>query len=73
MVLGILVRLVTAVGSLLLALAWAKSLSGMTPMRTGGYLVYIVLLWIIFFGYPHQVLSIGAWWRRNVARWRWLW
>lgn len=73
LIFGVLVRAATVTGSVLLALVWLKTFGGSTNVLTESYLLDIVLLWIIFFGYPHQVLSIGAWWRHNVARWRWLW
>lgn len=70
---GIAVRIAVVTGSVLFALMWAASL----PMRANPvldeHLLAIVLLWIIFFGYPNQVLSLGSWWRGSLARWRWLW
>lgn len=73
LIFGIMIRLASTLGSIILIAACIKTFPEATPMRTGGYIVYSILLWIIFFGYPHQVLGIGAWWRRNIARWRWLW
>lgn len=70
---GIAVRIAVVAGSILLALMWVASLPIHTNPVLGEYAVYIVLLWIIFFGYRNQVLSLGAWWRHRIARWRWLW
>lgn len=70
---GIAVRIAVVTGSILLALMWAASLPIHTNPVVDEHILYIVLLWIIFFGYPNQVLSLGSWWRSGPARWRWLW
>lgn len=70
---GIAVRIAVVTGSLLLLLMWAASLPIRTTLVVDDHLMYIVLLWVIFFGYRNQVLSFGAWWRHSIARWRWLW
>lgn len=70
---GIGVRIAVVTGTILLAFIWAASL----PMHANPFIdvhvIETVLLWIIFFGYRSQVLSLGAWWRSSIARWRWLW
>lgn len=70
---GIAVRIATVAGTILLALMWAASLPIASNPAIDEHVMYIALLWIIFFGYPNQVLSLGAWWRAGPARWRWLW
>jgi thiosulfate dehydrogenase [quinone] large subunit len=71
---GIAVRIAVVTGSLLLALIWAASLPiHSSPIAIDEHVLYIVMLWVIFLGYPHQVWSLGAWWRAGFARWRWLW
>lgn len=70
---GIAVRIAVVTGSILLVLMWAVSLPIRKTPAIDYHVFYIILLWIIFFGYRNQVLSIGAWWRGSIARWRWLW
>lgn len=72
LILGIAVRVAVVAGSALLALMWAASLPMTTNPVIDEHVMYIMLLWIIFFGYRNQAWSLGAWWRRPV-RWRWLW
>jgi len=73
LVLGIAVRIAVVSGTLLLLLMWAASLPIRSNPFVDEHVLYIALLWIIFFGYRHQVLSFGAWWRGGPARFRWLW
>ncbi len=73
LVAGIAVRIAVVTGSILLALMWAASLPNHANPVIDDHVLYVVLLWIIFFGYRNQVLSLGAWWRHSIARWRWLW
>lgn len=73
LLLGIAVRIAVVTGTVLLALMWAASLPIASNPGIDEHVLYIALLWIIFFGYPNQVLSLGAWWRSGPARWRWLW
>lgn len=70
---GIAVRIAVVTGSILLILMWAASLPIHSTLVIDDHVLYIVLLWVIFFGYRNQVLSLGAWWRHSIARWRWLW
>jgi thiosulfate dehydrogenase (quinone) large subunit len=73
LVLGIGVRIAVVAGTILLLMMWAASLPISTNPFVDEHVVYIIVLWIIFFGYPNQVLSLGAWWRGGPARFRWLW
>jgi thiosulfate dehydrogenase (quinone) large subunit len=73
LVLGIAVRIAVVAGTLLLLLMWAASLPIHSNPFVDEHILYIALLWIIFFGYRNQVLSLGAWWRAGPARFRWLW
>lgn len=70
---GVAVRIAVVTGSILLALMWAAALPIRATPVIDDHIIYVVLLWIVFFGYRHQVLSLGAWWRGSIARWRWLW
>jgi thiosulfate dehydrogenase (quinone) large subunit len=70
---GIMVRVAVVSGTILLAFMWAASLPLTANPAIDEHVLYIVLLWIIFFGYPNQVLGLGALWRSGPARWRWLW
>ncbi|MFI5275272.1 MAG: hypothetical protein ACHQT5_00415 [Candidatus Saccharimonadales bacterium] len=70
---GIAVRIAVVMGTVLLAMMWAASLPIHANPVIDEHVFYIILLWIIFFGYPKQVLSLGSWWRGSLARWRWLW
>ena len=73
LLIGVAVRIAVVTGTLLLAMMWAASLPLHANPAIDEHVLYIVLLWIIFFGYPNQVLSLGSWWRGSLARWRWLW
>lgn len=70
---GIAVRIAVVTGTILLLLMWAALLPIKVNPVIDEHVLYIALLWIIFFGYPNQVLSLGSWWRNGPARWRWLW
>jgi thiosulfate dehydrogenase [quinone] large subunit len=73
LLLGIIVRFAVVVGSILLALMWMASLPIATNPAIDEHIVYIVALWVVFLGYPNQVLSLGSWWRGSLGRGRWLW
>ena len=73
LVTGIAVRIAVVTGTLLFIMMWAASLPIRSNPVVDYHAVYIILLWVIFFGYRNQVLSLGAWWRHGIARWRWLW
>lgn len=70
---GIAVRIAVVTGSILLVLMWFASLPIHANPVVDDHVLYVVLLWVVFFGYRNQVLSLGAWWRHSIARWRWLW
>ena len=75
LILGVAVRLATALGGLLLLLMWAASLPIATNPIIDDHLIYIAILAVIGYGLPNQKLSLSGWWQNHdfVKNRAWLW
>ena len=75
LLLGVVVRLATVLGSLLLLLMWAASLPIAANPIIDEHLVYIAILATIGYGLPSQRCSVARWWQSLglVKSHKWLW
>ena len=74
LVLGIVIRITSVAGSLLLLMMWAASLPIQTNPIIDDHIIYIVLLVIVAYALPYQKWSLANWWckHRLVKRNIWL-